>query len=207
MDNTWHKAQKWELDWHGNCANSLNEELKQLVYADKMGLTFTPNNKTPYNINMKGKSVLDIGGGAYSLLLKANNFKSAFVVDPLLKDHPEWVKQRYLSKQIYPVYCQGEMIDEFKPKFEIFDEIWIYNVLEHVEDPERVLLNARMFSKIIRLFEWIDTPSNIGHPQSLTENILNTWLDGKGKVEVINKNGAVGKCYFGVFVGDHYEKI
>ena len=93
----WKKAQEWEADWHGNCINSLNEEQKQIVYAEKMGLTLSPTPKTPYNFDLNGKSILDIGGGAYSLLLKCVNFTDSYVADPLVNRYPEWVIRRYNS--------------------------------------------------------------------------------------------------------------
>jgi len=74
MQEIWQKAQKWEQEWHKNCVNSLNEEQKQIIYARKMGLVLSPTPKTPFNFDLKGKSILDIGGGPYSLLLKCVNF-------------------------------------------------------------------------------------------------------------------------------------
>jgi len=214
MTQSWEEAQKWEKKWHDNCVNSLNEELKQLVYARKMGLVFTPTHKTPYNLDLRGKSVLDIGGGAYSLLLKAVNFKKhldggnlgACVIDPL--DHPEWVKMRYQSAGIFFKRMAGEDINtvarlayEERPYAddEKFDEIWIYNCLQHVRDPQKIIANALAVSKLIRIFEWVDIPTSPGHLHVLKEEKLNEWLGGEGKVEVLNEYGCNGKSYYGIF--------
>jgi hypothetical protein len=62
----------------------------------------------------------------------------------------------------------------------------------------------RSYSKIIRIFEWIDEPISIGHPQLLTEEKLNKWLGGVGKVERLDESGCHGMAYYGVFLGDHY---
>jgi hypothetical protein len=56
-------------------------------------------------------------------------------------------------------------------------------------------------AKIIRVFDWLEI-SGIGHPQYLTEENMNMWYKGQGKVEMSNG----GKQYYGVFLGDHYEK-
>lgn len=219
MNQTWNEAQKWEKDWHGNCVNSINEELKQLVYAQRMGLGITPTPKTPINFDLQGKSVLDIGGGAYSLLLKCVNFKVSVeggaigtsVIDPI--DHPEWVKMRYESAGIFFKQMSGEDIRTTNQKIidgelremlpfdesEKFDEIWIYNVLQHTKDPEKIIKNARAVGKLIRIFEWIETPVNIGHIHTLKEAKLNEWLGGEGKVEHINQSGCKGLCYYGIF--------
>jgi SAM-dependent methyltransferase len=198
--NKWEQAQTWEESWHGNCINSFHEEEKQLVYAEKMGLIRTPTPKTPYNFDLQGKSILDIGGGECSLLLKCVNYSNAMVVDPLMSKYPEWVISRYNTANIKTLTSKGEDI-----KIEdSFDECWIYNVLEHCENPEKVIKNALRLGNIVRAFEWINTTTNIGHIHSLTEEKLNKWFEGEGKVEDINKNGAVGTAWYGIFKGRHY---
>jgi len=203
MNKTWQKAQEWEASWHGTAVNSFNEELKQLEYAKLMGIKRTPNLKTPYSFDLEGKSILDIGSGAYSLLLKCTNFKDSVVSDPLMNDFPEWVIKRYITHGLKPAMSSGEDLDGLKRSF---DEVWFYNVLEHVYDPKKIIDNAKRLGKIVRVFEWLDTKQSIGHLQLLTESKMNKWLNGNGKVQKINKNGAVGKCFSGIFRGDHYEE-
>jgi len=198
----WTEHQEWEKEWHGNCVNSLNEELKQLVYAKRMGLKMTHNNKTPYLFKLGGVSVMDIGGGPYSLLLKCEDFSRAIVIDPC--DYPEWVYDRYDSAGIISATLAGEEIENIDP--DVYDEVWIYNVLQHTMSPEKIIQNARKYSKIVRLFEWIETGIAKGHPNDLHEEDLNKWLGGIGKVEQLNEGGCVGKAYYGVFKGAQYEK-
>jgi len=213
MSNSWEKAQKWEKDWHGNCANSLNEEIKQLAYAERMGLKFVKDAKSPFNIDLKGKSILDIGGGAYSLLLKGfnfskgeNSFVRTSVIDPL--NHPEWVKLRYASAGIFFKNMKGEDLrtEMETPKGSVpytegqkFDEVWIYNCLQHTEDPQKIIENAKKVGKLIRIFEWVGTPVNVGHLHTLKPEKLDEWLGGEGKVEFVNDRGAYGTAYYGVF--------
>ena len=182
----------WEQDWWGTCQNTYGEETKQLLYARKMGLEFFHNGKSPYNIDMKGASVLDVGGGPVSLLLKCTNCKGK-VVDPL--PCPGWVYMRYMDAGIaFEVQVAEEMLELG------WDEVWIYNVLQHVKDPQKVIENAKGAGNLIRIFEWIDTPTNEGHPHSLSEAKLNEWLGGEGKVEQLNgQNECFGKAYYGIF--------
>ena len=196
MTEAWKKAQEWEKDWHGDFVNSINEELKQVVYAHKMGLTFTPTPKTPYNLDLEGKSVIDIGGGGYSLFLKCSNFSKATVVDPILP--PEWVLDRYEAHNVDFMNIPAE---DFRPDIVDFpvDEIWIYNCLQHTIDPEKIIANARKVGKLIRIFEWIETSVNVGHIHTLKAEKLNEWLGGEGKVENIKEHGCAGLCYYGVF--------
>ena len=88
----WEKAQEWEKGWHGTVSNTLYEEQKQIIYADRMGLSWVKDHKTPYNLDCNNKSIIDIGGGPCSILLKAINHKGLVVIDPL--EFPCWVYQR-----------------------------------------------------------------------------------------------------------------
>lgn len=205
----WEIAQSWELDWHSSCINSLNEELKQIVYAEKMGLIRTPTPKTPYNYDLEGKSVLDCGGGAYSLLLKCVNYHidklgktTTTVTDPLMMKYPQWVRDRYTEAGITFQEEKGEDVGYWDVPY---DEVWIYNVLEHTENPKKVVENALEVGNIVRIFEWLGVPKNVGHIHTLNEQDLNKWLGGEGKVEKINRNGAVGTAFYGVFKGNNYE--
>lgn len=195
---TWKNDQQWESEWWGSCVNTFNEEYKQLLYARLMGLSpqKTPWRDPEYDLN--GKSVIDIGGGPVSMLLKSVNFSKAIVVDPC--NYPQWVKQRYNEAGIDYYRMSGEdLLDESKMIFDKVDEVWIYNVLQHTKDPEKIIKNAKTLAKTIRIFEWVDTRVTIGHPHVLKKENLDKWLDGPGKVEFLDKNNCYGKAYFGVF--------
>ena len=193
----WERAQDWELDWHGDAVNSFHEEEKQLVYAARMGLKFVQSPKTPYVLDMKGATVIDVGAGPYSLLLKAINFAAAFAVDPLMDRFPQWVRERYLAHGVQPVTATGE--EMFLPKA---DEVFLYNVLEHTQDPQAVVKNALRHCGTLRLFEWIETRPNMSHPHVQTAELLDEWLGQKGRVEYLNQSGCYGKAYHGVFRGE-----
>lgn len=190
--NQWDKAQKFEKEWWLACQNTFGEETKQFLYAHRMGLTTFHDGKSPFNFDMKGKSVLDIGGGPTSLLLKCHNVKGK-VIDPC--EFPGWVWDRY---QLAGIEYEQIKAEEMKEKG--YDECWIYNCLQHCENPEKVIKNARKAGKLIRIFEWIETEANEGHPHILTEKKLNKWLGGNGKVEELKgQNTCWGKAYYGIF--------
>lgn len=200
----WHDDNEWEKKWWGSCANTFWEETKQQVYARKMSLTAESDfGKYPV-FNLNGKTVLDIGGGPVSLLLKCKNLGQSAVVDPC--EYPEWVAKRYeyldIDYHVKPAEDIGTRL-----QLPVYDEVWIYNVLQHTIDPKLILENALKAGRIIRLFEWIDTDITEGHPHVLTEEKLNNWLGGEGHIEEIDENGCHGKCYYGVFIGNNYAKI
>lgn len=189
----WKRATQWEEAWWGNCVNTYGEQEKQILYAQKMGLEFVHDGKSPYNIVIAGENILDIGCGPTSLLLKCVDFNQAVGVDPIR--FPAWVLERYKAAHIKFVQKKAE--EYFAHGF---DEAWIYNVLQHTENPQAVIKNAQLAAKVIRLFEWIDTPTNTGHLHTLTQETLDRWLGGNGKVEQLNGQGnCFGKAYYGIF--------
>lgn len=192
---SWENDQEFERGWWGDCANTFTEEIKQLTYGYKMGLTAYANAGKWPCYDLQGKHVLDIGGGPVSMLLKCENRgRYCMVVDPC--EYPEWVQSRYVQCGLDYLRAKGE-----EPLSGTWDEVWIYNVLQHVEDPELIISNAKSVSTVIRLFEWIDLPPHEGHPHELKEETLNKWLGGIGTTEWLDENNCYGRAYFGVFTG------
>jgi 2-polyprenyl-3-methyl-5-hydroxy-6-metoxy-1,4-benzoquinol methylase len=195
---SWEDDQEFERTWWGECSNTFTEEIKQLSYAYKMGLTAYANAGKWPCYNLVGRSVLDIGGGPTSMLLKCENKGLASrVEDPC--DYPDWIKARYASVGIGYGRTRGEELQYPQYTSGIWDEVWIYNVLQHVEDPELIITNARKVAPVIRIFEWIDLPHHEGHPQELKEENLNKWLGGIGTTEWLDENNCYGRAYYGVF--------
>ena len=189
----WEKALNWEREWWGDCTNTYNEEIKQLQYATRMGLDQfrekTPRIGQGFRFNLRGKSILDIGGGPVSLLLKCSNFSRAVVVDPC--KFPDWILERYKVHDIEFINSPAEEID-----LSGFDEVWIYNVLQHVVDPDEVMKRAKKAGKVVRMFEWINTPVNEGHLHTLTNARLTKYFEGK--VVEMNADGCFGTAYVAV---------
>ena len=138
--------QEAESKWWGTCQNTYGEETKQLVYAKYMKLVPTHDGNSPYSFDMEGKTVLDIGGGPCSMLLKCRNLKSGYVIDPC--SYPLWVSLRYSMAKIKYARCNGEDVGEFK-----VDEVWIYNVLQHCKDPKKIIQRATESAPVLRIFE------------------------------------------------------
>ena len=188
---SWAEDQKWEAAYWGDCRNTLIEELKQLSYFKRLGLKETGMSHWRFTFDMEGKSVADVGGGPASFLLKCINVQGR-VIDPL--PYPEWVYKRYDAAGIRYLRLPAEEWQQ--PGF---DEVWMYNVLQHVDDPELVMQNARRNGKLLRFFDWLDTPPHEGHPNTLTKELLDGWLGASGTTEIIDENDARGFCYYGVF--------
>jgi hypothetical protein len=207
-------AQRFEVEWWGDCCATWNEERKQITYADRMGILTTTRGGNQWPVyDARGASVLDIGGGPVSMLLKTFNVGAGkIVVDP--GEYPEWVYARYKAARVTYIQQpaeQFELWDIGTQRPLRFDECWLYNVLQHVIDPERVIAVARRHSRLVRVFEWVLMPAHEGHPHELSPADLDRWLDvpvelGDGvnrrnrTVEYFDgEDGLIGTAYSGAF--------
>jgi hypothetical protein len=184
--------EQFEREFWGTCVNTFEEDRKHFVYARCMGLV--PSSVRQFYFKPPAQRILDIGGGPTSMLLKLDTpLQKGKVVDPL--DYPEWTRQRYAYVNIQAEVKDGEAVDEDGG----WDEVWIYNVLQHTHDPARIIANAKRAAPVLRIFEWIDIPPHPGHPHELTEASLNAWIGGRGATTRLNESGCVGRAYYGVF--------
>ena len=178
----------FESDYWGDCCNTFDEDQKHYVYARYMGL-----DRKGYSFDVHGKSIVDIGGGPTSILLKTFNLGYGLVVDPL--KYPQWTYARYEAKKVDCLVIRGE---DFKCK-ELYDEVWIYNCLQHTDDPEGIIKNALRAAKTLRLFEWVDIPAHEGHPHELTKENLDKWIGESGEVVYLAEAGCYGKAYYNIY--------
>jgi hypothetical protein len=182
----------FEKSFWGDCTNTKDEEDKQFVYANFMGLfSYLIGNK----FMLGGKRVVDIGGGPVSMMLKSEGLKpGSVVVDPL--GYPDWVIARYNAKGISYIQARGE--DECWVQ-DVYDEAWIYNCLQHVDDPAKIIDNAFKSAPVLRIFEWIDFPAYEGHPQALTKDLMEKWVGKVGHTVTLSESGCFGNAFYGVF--------
>lgn len=195
--NTWQTAQNSEAHFWNDCTKTFVEEQKQFFYATRMKLPFVDYPLS--NIDFQGKSVIDVGSGPTSLLLKSENYSKALAVDPLMDTFPSWVKDRYHSVGISTQSIGGEELDTTLR----CDEALLYNVLQHTIDPELIAHKLLRIAKTVRVFEWINVPSDDLHPHILTEEGLNTWFGTKGMVEKVHEPYMFDAyCWYSVIEGN-----
>ena len=171
-------VQRFEAAWWGDCANTYGEETKQIAYARVMGLdpgTWQGGDKWPV-YDFSSDSVIDVGGGPSSMLLKAKVFHGV-VIDPC--PYPDWVKERYAAHGITSIREPAEDYLAGAPD-DTYDVALIYNVLQHTMDPEKICREMRRVAKVVRIFEWVDLEPHPGHPHELHAAELAEWLDGDG---------------------------
>ena len=198
----WERAQTEEEAFWGTCVDTSDEEYKQRQYATLMGIDCYKEAQglRAERYNLRGRSVLDLGGGPVSLLLKCENRGRSVVVDPAT--FPGWVAGRYAAAGIEYVRQPAESVDIGAT----FDEVWIYNVLQHVQNPQAVIETAKKHAGIVRVFEWVDIPADIKHPHVLTRQGLDEWLGCRGRVDVTDWH-PYRNAYTAVIQGEHIEPL
>ena len=184
-----HDDYEFEKSYWGTCCNTFDEDQKHYVYGRLMGLQ-----QSHFSFYLPQKtSVLDIGGGPTSMLLKCKNLSRGKVVDPI--DYPHWTKERYAMMGIEVDVDLGENVTDTG-----YDEVWIYNCMQHAVDPQRIINNAKAAAPVLRIFEWVDIPAHDGHPHELTEASLNEWIGQRGSITTLGESGCFGKAYYGHFI-------
>ena len=182
--------QKAETKYWGDCTNTLFEENKHFVYAKLMGLDVRNTEIIVNNI-----SVLDIGGGPVSMLLKTQGLTKGRVLDPI--DYPDWTKDRYKSKNIDVSVVGGE-----ESAFPGYDEVWIYNTLPFVNNIEKVVENAFLSANVVRVFEWIDAGADNGKTNLQTNGLNEIFKEhssSMGRTVKLSQKGCHGEAYYGTF--------
>lgn len=179
----WLRNQAWEKSFWGDYPQLDSEEVtKQNVYAKLMGI------KLPHDAQQK--SIIDFGCGPVGMLLRTSNFSKAVGVEPL-----------YFSDNVYDRYSRNNVkilqipMEDYTSN-EVYDEAWMYNLIEHVIDPIACLKVMKTAAKTLRLFEWIDLPPRQGHPHTITEKMIVENLDlSEGQWEIVNlaESGCYGK--------------
>lgn len=109
-------------------------------------------------------SVIDIGGGPLSLL-RHYFVTDACVVDPI--DISSKTRLEYNGRNISFVCDKAEtFLASYTDK--IYDEVWMYNCLQHTVDPIFILDNLWKVGRVLRISEPTNTPINTAHPHSFT---------------------------------------
>ena len=137
------------------------------------------------NENFGNKTLVDIGSGPIGILVKLKA-KKRIALDLLSIES--------IDKMIERIRAPGEKIplsDEFA------DRVFIYNVLQHVISPEKVLEEGTRILKkggTFYILEQLNLPTDKLHPYSLKVNMFEDWV-AKNNFEIIKKTKE-DDCYF-----------
>lgn len=142
--------------------------------------------------NLKNKTILEIGPARIAALTYCNNYGSSFIVEPTIYEDTEHLYKNNPITFIREIYedCESPVVDE----------IWLFNVLQHIVDPDLFIDKCKKNAKVIKFFEPINTPIEIHHPHSFTfDDYVKYFGDSvklyKGSTEVFH----TADCVYGIY--------
>jgi SAM-dependent methyltransferase len=173
----WKMAQKGETTWWRNWLKEHDNDDQWLMTVMQY---FNLHNGQEFD----KKTVIDIGGGPLGLLTKIKAY-TKIVIDPLQID---------TDKNLARIRARGENIPLNSG---CSDCVFIYNVLQHVVSPLRVLEEGTRILKKggkFYILEQLNLPSDKLHPHSLKMNMFKNWIDNNHlKILKMTKEE---ECYF-----------
>jgi hypothetical protein len=166
----WQEAQRYEAAWWAEFSASRGPD--NLAADIAAGHHFTAGLLDIRKATVAGATVIDIAGGPHPLGVQ---FQLAHyvVVDP--GDYPD-------DGIIRIRVCAEDYADTSDDDDEVgVDEVWGYNVLQHVRDPAAVMATARRCAlRTIRWFDVVETPIYPVHPHSIKADWLRAELSRDG---------------------------
>ena len=121
--------------------------------------------------------LVDIGSGPVGLLTRLKA-RQRIAVDPLGIRTKDWHIKR--------IKAPGENIPL---PANYADRVFIYNTLQHVQSPSRVLAEAARIAKektgLIYIVEQLGLPTDGPHPHSLRRPLFEDWLKKCGPFEIL----------------------
>jgi hypothetical protein len=154
--NRWNDAQSMEL-WHMQ-RDTANEE----CHKHGTEVIFSGHFNINYLKDFAGKTIVESGGGRFPHVTFCGGVKNKISVEPLFDGLDDHAKKYQLDNGVQVVQCAFE--DYEKPEDLDVDEVWFFNVLQHVRDPELQIKKGKEIAKVVRVFEPINVPTDIAHP-------------------------------------------
>ena len=147
---------------------------------------------------LPNKTVLDVGCGPLSLLLRVPVQKGS-ALDPLVFDDME---SEYAERGIQRIIKPAE---DLTPEDGQWDEAWVYNCLQHVQNPRKILKNTMRVAQTVRVFEWVNIPPYQGHLHELKPDTLRApflqggWHKIMETTGNLAHSGLYGEYFMGIY--------
>lgn len=125
--------------------------------------------------DLEGLHVIEIGPAMHPALAICKNYGQSIIIEPMgTAVLEEFCKQNSIKFISQPVETLSyiEEIDDMENVL----EVWLFNVMQHVIDPEKVVARCKDIADRIRFFEPINTPVEAHHPHSFTGDDYVRWF-------------------------------
>lgn len=165
----WASEQVWEKDWWQT--TGIPQLAEEIVKQDRMARILN----IPHSLH--NTSVIDIGCGPLSMLLRFPCvYSKSAALDPMDYTYINMEKQ-YSKLGIKRLIKKGE---DLTPEDGFWDISLMYNCLQHVQDPVKIIHNCLNVSDKLLIFEWTKTPKCPGHPHEISKELIEHAVGSKG---------------------------
>lgn len=181
-DKTWLAAQDAEASYHFPDFYSYENTIENYKWSYKNYFKWF-NIKT----SKKFKSILEIGpalvSGCEFVDCEKRTIIEPLYTESMMQKHPEIRKHhaRLLESNVEIYTGVAEDFDDYGS----YEEVWMFNVLQHVKNPTTILEKA-MKAKVVRVFEPIDLPVDTqyggAHPHELTKETFSCMINCEGQL-------------------------
>ena len=151
----WQRAQTAEAGYHDDAANYHRATRTVFAY---LGM----------DIDFRRKSIAEVGCGPYPSVLSCT-YSLAVLYEPL-----PFKTLQDAAKDGQVIWYQQAFEDVPHPPKT--DELWLFNCLQHVRDPELLISKAKKSAKIVRFFEPIDFGTSEPHPHTFSIDDFTRWF-------------------------------
>jgi hypothetical protein len=181
----WKEAQQAETKYHRDPKEKL---LK--IYRDSYRQYFK---YVGLGNDLQGKKIIEIGPAHIPALYFCTNYEGV-IIEPM---ESEILRDITIEKNIRLIKEPAEYVD-----LKGYDEAWLFNVLQHVIDPDLLIYNIKRSVKLIRFFEPVNMGTAPQHPHAFTINDFINWFFTDTKIYPAKpsaKNFHTHECCYGVY--------
>ena len=184
----WLEAQEAEQRFHSNMTL---DELRTM-YNDSYRQYFE---YLDIKYDQQHKHIIEVGCAEIPALYFCRNYKYSVIIEPL----PTLILEELTrDMNVSLIKRPAENTGLFN-----YDEVWLFNVLQHVIDPDKLIDKMKNAAKRIRFFEPVNTEIDDYHPHAFTYDDFTRWF-GEFDIYEENKeaiNFHTHECVYGIY--DH----
>jgi hypothetical protein len=118
--------------------------------------------------DQKGKRIIEVGPANVPALVFCENYGRSLIIEPMPSERLDRITQ---SMNVDIIKQPAENV-----KVSGYDQVWIFNLLQHVIDPEKLVENLKTMAEKIYFFEPINTKISVNHPHSLKIEDFKRWF-------------------------------
>ncbi len=186
----WHKAQEEERKHH---TGSIEQGINAYRHTYDQYFKYTDG-----GFDQTDKIIIEIGCADVPGLYYCKGFERGIVIEPMPSDILIELA-RSTDPKIEIIKAPAEHL--IFPKV---DEIWLFNVLQHVINPDDIIERCKQSAKVIRFFEPINDHIDLCHLHSFTleyfknhfGDCVTHYEDHKGRVQGFHEH----ECAYGTWL-------